>query len=707
MIETKFSLAALTQRIAFRLGLGVFVMTAIAMGLVGGFVYHQTRSQYNEEYIGQAKQIAGVVTEEISALMMTGGGAEAWAKVSEVANLMGKTAGVSRIMFLGNHGNVKVSSDQADLGQTVDLANMPDCRGCDSLDPADFPIIQTISDAKQNTILRVASRLAEKPECMMCHQAQNPPRGVAIIDFDMSASEQSARKGLNGIIVIGLLSGIALTVVLIWFLKRSVINRLGCEPDEACAYANRIARGQLDFEIDTAGKSEDSVAVAMKGMIDAIKALVSDMKQLSGGAVEGRLSVRADAGLHQGEFRHIVQGVNDTLDAVIGPLNVAARYMADIAKGDIPNKITEHYNGDFNEIKINLNTCIDAVSALKTASIYIDKLAKGEIPPHISEVFYGDFETLKTNINTCIDSINRLVQDTDLLAKAASQGRVKVRANAGRHSGDYRKIIEGINATLETIVEPIVTVRNASNTINVAAKEIAQGNMDLSRRTEDQAASVEKTAATVQQLAETARHNADNALQASNLADDAAHVAEIGGMDVQNAMQAMDDIKASADKVVEIIGMIDSIAFQTNILALNAAVEAARAGETGRGFAVVATEVQNLAKRCADATAEIKLLTSHSVEKTHEGVRIVGKTEKTMADIVSSINQVSRLMSKIADDSGQQSAGLAQIDQAVSKLEEANQQNAALVEEAAAASESLHDQAVNLVKAVSGFELEG
>jgi methyl-accepting chemotaxis protein len=688
------------------LGLGVFIMTALAMALVGTFVHHQTRTQYNDEHVTQARHISNAVVEEVSALMMTGGGAEVWAKVKDAATLVGKTSGVSRIVLIGNHGMVKVSTDATMQDQTLKLTENPDCRNCDSTDPADFPVTATLTDAQQHHLLRVVSLVPQKEECMTCHQAENPPRGLVLIDFDLAAAERSAREGLKGIIIIGLLSGIALTFVLIAFIDRGVIRRLGCEPDQACEYANKIAKGDLDFEIETEGKSADSVAVAMKGMIDAIKSLVADMTDLSKAAVEGKLSTRANASRHEGDFRKIVQGVNDTLDAVIGPLNVAARYVEDIAKGNLPPKITEHYAGDFNNIKINLNTCIDAVSALKVASIYVDQLARGEIPAHITETFYGDFNALKNNINTCIDSINRLVQDTDRLAHAAAGGRVQERADAAKHQGDYRKIIEGINATLETIVDPIIVVRNAADAINTAAREIAQGNSDLSQRTEQQASNLEETASTVEELAATAKHNAENAKHASAMAAKASGVAHQGGEAVSKVVLTMEEINHSAAKVVDIIGVIDSIAFQTNILALNAAVEAARAGEQGRGFAVVASEVRNLAQRSAAAAKEIKTLIGHSVEKTEDGARIVGEAGKTMEDIVRSVKQVTDIMTEIAAASLEQSSGIEQINHAISQMDDVTQQNAALVEQAAAASESLQEQAMGLVEAVARFHLD-
>lgn len=704
-IESLRLIDQLKQRIAFRLGMGVFLMTAVAMGLVGTFVHYQTRSQYNEEHVEQATRISTVVAEEVSALMMTGGGSEVWSKVSEATGLVEKTSGVSRILLLGNHGNIKVSTDPFYRGKLYQLAENPDCDGCDSVNADDFPIVQTYSDNQQNHLLRIVSRLNEKSECMGCHTEQFPPRGLVIIDFDLLASEQSAQRGLKGIVIIGLLSGIVLTMMLIMLINRGVIRRLGCEPEQACEYANNIAKGELDFDIEINGQSDDSVVVAMKNMIDAIKTLVADMKELSTAAVQGNLSNRADPNRHSGDFRRIVQGVNETLDAVIGPLNVAARYVDEIAKGNIPEKITEHYNGDYNEIKINLNTCIDAMSALQVASKYIDRLAQGDIPSHITESFYGDFNILKNNINTCIDSINRLVNDTAILACAAADGRVQERADSRKHLGDYKKIIDGINATLETIVEPIIAVRTASDAINLAAGEIAQGNSDLSQRTELQTSSLEETASTIEELASTAQHNAENAKRASYMAETASANAYKGGDAVQKVVLTMTEINRSAAKVVDIIDVIDSIAFQTNILALNAAVEASRAGKEGRGFAVVASEVRKLAERCANATQEIKVLTGVSVDKTQEGVRIVEETGCIMEEIVESVKQVTDLMSEIATASLQQNQGISQIDQAVSKLENVTQQNATLVEQAAAASASLHDQAVNLVASVSRFKL--
>jgi methyl-accepting chemotaxis protein len=238
------------------------------------------------------------------------------------------------------------------------------------------------------------------------------------------------------------------------------------------------------------------------------------------------------------------------------------------------------------------------------------------------------------------------------------------------------------------------------------AKQIAEGNADLSRRTEDQAANLERTAASMEELSATVKQNADNAKQANQLATAASSVAIKGGVAVSEVVATMSAINSSAKKIEDIISVINGIAFQTNILALNAAVEAARAGEQGRGFAVVAGEVRNLAQRSASAAKEIKELITDSVSKTAEGTKQVENAGVTMQEIVSSVQHVADIMGEITAASQEQSIGIAQVNDAISKMDDVIQQNTALVEEAAAA-ESMLEQTDELINAVSVFQLEG
>jgi methyl-accepting chemotaxis protein len=257
----------------------------------------------------------------------------------------------------------------------------------------------------------------------------------------------------------------------------------------------------------------------------------------------------------------------------------------------------------------------------------------------------------------------------------------------------------------DALIELVGTVRANAESVATASAEIAQGNLDLSQRTEQQASSLEETAASMEELGATVRHTADNALEASKLAQGASAVALKGGAVVSQVVDTMTGINASSKQIADIIGVIDGIAFQTNILALNAAVEAARAGEQGRGFAVVASEVRNLARRSAEAAKEIKLLISTSVERVEKGARLVDEAGMTMREIVTAIQHVTDIMAEISKASSEQSDGVDQVSEAVSHMDQATQQNAALVEQGAAAAESLKSQAQHLVQAVSVFSL--
>jgi methyl-accepting chemotaxis protein len=273
--------------------------------------------------------------------------------------------------------------------------------------------------------------------------------------------------------------------------------------------------------------------------------------------------------------------------------------------------------------------------------------------------------------------------------------------------GDQGSLLHAMKAMQQMLARTVGNIRRSSDTIATASGEIATGNMDLSARTEQQAGSLEETASAMDQLTATVRQNADNAQQAKQLATAASGVAAQGGQVVGQVVETMSAIDSASKKIVDIIGVIDGIAFQTNILALNAAVEAARAGEQGRGFAVVATEVRSLAQRSAAAAREIKGLIDDSVEKVEAGGKLVAQAGCTMAQVVASVQQVADIVADISAASNEQSAGIGNVNQAIIQMDQVTQQNAALVEQAAAAAGSLQDQARTLAQEVSVFRLEG
>ncbi|HYD61617.1 MAG TPA: methyl-accepting chemotaxis protein [Noviherbaspirillum sp.] len=289
------------------------------------------------------------------------------------------------------------------------------------------------------------------------------------------------------------------------------------------------------------------------------------------------------------------------------------------------------------------------------------------------------------------------------IASGISAGDFSASIALGRN--DRSSLLFAMHTMRQNLNQTLADIRHSAEAIDTASREIAVGNADLSARTESQASSLEETASSMEELTGTVRQNAENARQANQLADNASSVAMKGGKVVAQVVETMGSIKESSRKVVDIIGVIDSIAFQTNILALNAAVEAARAGEQGRGFAVVATEVRNLAQRSATAAKEIKTLIDDSVGRIDAGSSLVDEAGRTMDEIVRSIRHVTDIMSEITAATQEQSAGIEQVNQAVAQMDEVTQHNAALVEQAAAAAQSLQDQAVRLAQAVARFKL--
>lgn len=317
----------------------------------------------------------------------------------------------------------------------------------------------------------------------------------------------------------------------------------------------------------------------------------------------------------------------------------------------------------------------------------------------------GFFLMLANNLNSLIETSERGLQDVARVLMALADGDLTTRIY-NDYEGTFDDLKNYSNQTAEKLSFMIQDIQRAADTINTASAEIAQGNADLSSRTEEQASSLEQTSASMEELTGTVKLNADNASQANALASKAAEVAVDGGELIQQVVQTMASINESARKIADIIGVIDGIAFQTNILALNAAVEAARAGEQGRGFAVVASEVRSLAQRSANAAKDIKALISDSVSKIESGNSLVGKSGDTMKEIVIAIKRVNDIMAEIASASNEQAIGIDEISKAVVQMDEMTQQNAALVEEAAAAAESMQSQAQQLSDSVTSFRVD-
>lgn len=302
--------------------------------------------------------------------------------------------------------------------------------------------------------------------------------------------------------------------------------------------------------------------------------------------------------------------------------------------------------------------------------------------------------------NKTLKPLNKAIEIANTLAAGDLQTEFK-----NEYSDEFGLLIQSLNQMGINLRATVSDVASSAESVRHASSEIASGNLDLSRRTEEQAASLEETASSMEELTSTVKQNADNAMQANQLTTSASDIALKGGKLMNNVVDTMSSISDSSNEIASIISVIDEIAFQTNILALNAAVEAARAGEQGRGFAVVASEVQNLAQRSAAAAKAIKNLINDSVEKVENGTKQVSEAGRTMEEIVTSVKHVAEIMSEITAASQEQSSGIEQVNEAVTKMDEVTQQNAALVEEAAASAESLENQAMDLGGAISIFKV--
>ncbi|MDD5227669.1 MAG: methyl-accepting chemotaxis protein [Methylococcales bacterium] len=410
------------------------------------------------------------------------------------------------------------------------------------------------------------------------------------------------------------------------------------------------------------------------------------------------------AGLH-GSFAHALKRLNSLTRVLSETTNGVNELMAALNAGNFNKKINISVEGEYAKAISN------ATQAMQTMQTMIDgigevmsNVAQGDITHRVTAQGQGDFAVLKNNVNLSLDALEGSFKDIERISKALAQGDL-TQSTDKDYPGTFGEVLFGMNRTVENLKMLVGEIKDSSEIISNAAQEISLGNNDLSNRTEEQACSLRKTAANMEEFTYAVQQNSGSANHANELARVSSNIARNGVKAVDQVVMTMAGINESSRKIVDIISVIDGIAFQTNILALNAAVEAARAGEQGRGFAVVATEVRSLAQRAAAAAGEIKSLISDSVDKVQDGSLLVAKAGKTMEEILNSIEGVTNTISEITSASGEQSASIEQVNRALSHMDEVTQQNATLVEQAAAAARSLEQQTSNLTATVGNFKM--
>ncbi|OOM74128.1 methyl-accepting chemotaxis protein IV [Clostridium puniceum] len=514
---------------------------------------------------------------------------------------------------------------------------------------------------------------------------------------------------------------------------------------------NKISEGDVSVNISLKDE-KDEISPALKKTVETIRELNKGINKLIKETTEGKLDVRGNGDLYSGEWREIVVGINGLIDALVAPINITAEYIDRISKGDIPEKITDTYKGDFNEIKNNLNNCIDNIKALVIdANILSKAAAEGRLDTRADITKHnGDFKKIVGGINELIEAMVIPIQEVTSVMSQISRGNLEVPingeykgefgvlANAVNNTEEYLKDVVGeiseiigeisqgnlvlenvkefngnfksISTSLNTIITSLNSVLSdinaASDQVYTGANQVSYGSQGLSQGATEQASAIEELTSSITEVAAQTRENATNANEAKNLALNVKENAEGGNNHMNQMLKSMSEINESSDNISKIIKVIDEIAFQTNILALNAAVEAARAGQHGKGFAVVAEEVRNLAARSANAAKETTDLIEGSIKKAEKGTEIANNTAKALDEIVDGVSKAAKLVAEIAASSDEQATGISQINLGIEQVSQVVQTNSATAEESAATSKELSTQAELLKGMVSNFKLK-
>jgi methyl-accepting chemotaxis protein len=717
----------------------LLIQFGIMLLLTGSYLAYSQSVLVEHLVQDQATTLADSYFDNINTLMLTGG----MASRDIPRNKLLSRDEVIDARIIRGEGVSKIFGPGSDYAKVMDDYDRRGLAG---------ERIMEFRDSEQGRVLTVVTPMLALPDfrgtnCMMCHVVdEGSVLGAVRIDYSTAALDSSMQRDLLTNIGINSAVMVIALIVISAILGRLVLNPL----KKLTTLMKAVAEGQMDkantFDMD----SNDEIGNLAKHFNQAIKrfrGIIDDTQRKS--ADTQRIKTALDnvsSGVMVADTDYNIIYMNKSVSSMLKRAESDIRraipnFSADNLVGaniDVFHKSPSHQrrtldglNGTFDSefevgghtLRIIANPVIDETGKrLGTAVEWTDRTDEVHVEQEISDIIeaanrgdlqrridlqdkQGFFARLSESINRLLTVTDNAVSDISHVVDALSQGNLTQNIEAD-YEGAFGRLKEGVNETVSKLHGIVTQILDSSDLIKNSSDEIASGNSSLSKRTEQEAASLEQTSSSMEELTSVVRNTADNANQANQLASNARQIATQGGSVADNAVSAMQAIQQSSERIAAIIGVIDEIAFQTNLLALNASVEAARAGEQGRGFAVVATEVRNLAQRSASAAKEIKELISDSVEKVETGSELVNESGRSLEAIVESVKKVGDLISEIAAASREQMDGIELVNQAVTHMDESTQQNAALAEQTAAASQNTAQQASQMVDLMSFFSVK-
>ena len=518
-------------------------------------------------------------------------------------------------------------------------------------------------------------------------------------DIELQIAE-ATKQGVVTIIAVIMLVFIIIGF-LMWIIRQRAIKPLMILSDSMMAMRRSGRFNERVMLIDR-GDEISQIVNVYNSFVGNVQEAMSNISDSMTAMSQGRLDVEIKAEF-RGDLAVMKEAINLSLTNVRTTVHELSQVMKAMNQGDFSREIDVALEGEFEQILVTTRSSMSNINETINAIVKVmDKMKEGKFQRRVDVEAAGDLLRLKDGVNDSMDALESAMKDITRIVVAQSNGDLTQKITAQYH-GELRVLKEAINTTADKLVQVVSQAIHAADVVRHASDEVSQGAGDLSQRVQEQAAALEETSATMDEMNSAVQNNTQNALEASRVAQDVQQKANNGTSVMQQTIDAMNAIQASSHKIVEIVSLIDGIAFQTNLLALNAAVEAARAGDHGRGFAVVASEVRALAQKSAEAAKEIRTLIDESVNRIDQGTQLASESGDVLTGINHSVEQVAQMIQQIAQASKEQAEGVNQVHKAINDIDQVTQQNAALVEETSAAAESMTEQASALSRNMAFF----